>query len=222
MTRFYTLVFASVLSSLSVVVAFAQTDRTGTGGGPLSTEKAPNTTIVGQTKPPSRDASPSSVAPIERLTPRQLGDSAITRRICIGCDPGTDTTPLAVKLKIQTGADRLTFAGQPEKQSDLDTVALASAHREQAVSTQEKTNGLWQSWLVSVCEGCGDQKPYRRRRLEDWPARDAPLATGSVNPKASPGAHQSSGVKHAAYGHHGDLAADLAPENVASIRRMPQ
>ncbi len=42
-----------------VRAGLAQADLTGTGGGPLSTVTAPNTTAGGVTKPPSRDASPT-------------------------------------------------------------------------------------------------------------------------------------------------------------------
>ena len=221
MTTFRTLVAASILASMPVGVVFAQTDLTGNGGDPLSAEKALNTTVVGQTKPPSRDASPSSTAQIERQTTRQINDSAVTKQICIGCDPGTDTTPLAARLRIRTAGDSLTFAGQPEKQSDLDTVALASAHREQAESVQEKTNGLWQSWLVSVCDGCGDQQPYRRRRLEDWPVRSVPLTTGSID-KVAPEKKRHAEAKRTDKHPRGTLEANLSPENVDSIRRMPR
>ncbi|TXN38902.1 hypothetical protein FV228_32820, partial [Methylobacterium sp. WL18] len=51
------------LWALSAGLACAQPDVTGTGGGPLSTETAPNTTAVGQTKPPSRGASPAETRP---------------------------------------------------------------------------------------------------------------------------------------------------------------
>ncbi|ACL59711.1 conserved hypothetical protein [Methylobacterium nodulans ORS 2060] len=67
------------------VAAEDQTARTGTGGGPLSTQRAPNTTAVGQTKPPSRDASPATTGSIERRTPQQRQDSIITKGICAGC-----------------------------------------------------------------------------------------------------------------------------------------
>lgn len=230
MTTFRTLIVASMLSSLPVSTVLAQSDQTGNGGAPLSTEKAPNTTVVGQTKPPSRDASPSSVKPIERLTPRQAADDAISTRVCVGCAPDPNTTS-----SISTGApairaaskpdvqlDELRTASEPKKQSDLVTVALASARREQAESAQEKTNGLWQSWLVSVCDGCGDQKPAKAWKLEDWPTnRSAPLTTGSLDHKPPLDKHQPLKVKQAAH-HYGDMAADLSPENVDSIRRMPQ
>ncbi|MFC6743588.1 hypothetical protein [Methylobacterium tardum] len=230
MTTLRTLVAASILSSLPLGAVFAQADQTGTGGGPLSAEKAPNTTVVGQTKPPSRNASPTSVKPIERLTPRQAADDAITTRVCTGCrgEPSTTgslptpSTPVSSPERRDVQLDELRTATEPKKQSDLDTVALASAHREQAKSAEEKTNGLWQSWLVSVCDGCGDQKPAKALKVEDWPNRNVPMTTGSVDQKApSVKAHHSE-AKRAEVHHHGSLEADLSPENVDAIRRMPQ
>ena len=234
MTAFRTLIAASLLSSLPMGAVFAQADRTGTGAGPLSTEKAPNTTAVGQTKPPSRDASPTSVKPIERLTPRQAADNAITTRVCVGCggDPTTTGSLPAAPMPVAPSSitppekrdvqlDELRAAGEPKKQSDLDTVALASANRERAESAQEKTNGLWQSWLVSVCDGCGDQKPARAVRGEDWPLRSVPLTTGSID-KAGPEKKQHAEAKRTDTRPRGALEANLSPENVGSIRRMPR
>jgi hypothetical protein len=65
--------------------AQAQTARTGTGGGPLATQRAPNTTATGQTKPPSRAASPATTGSVERRTPGQRRDDAIDKGICVGC-----------------------------------------------------------------------------------------------------------------------------------------
>src|SRR4051812_48241421 len=80
------------LWALSAGLACAQPDVTGTGGGPLSPEKVPNPPAGGQTKPPSRDASPAEIRPIARRTPRQVADNAISTRICIGCRPDPGTT----------------------------------------------------------------------------------------------------------------------------------
>lgn len=65
--------------------AFSQVDRTGTGGGPLSTQTAPNTTAVGQTKPPSRATSPTSVDNPDRRTADERRMDKIDRSICVGC-----------------------------------------------------------------------------------------------------------------------------------------
>ena len=75
----------AALSFALTAAVEAQVARTGTGGGPLSTERAPNTTAVGRTKPPSRDASPATTGSIERRTPGQKRDTVITKGICTGC-----------------------------------------------------------------------------------------------------------------------------------------
>ncbi|SFM79671.1 hypothetical protein [Methylobacterium pseudosasicola] len=224
MTTLRAPVVGVLLYIVSAGLAVAQPAVTGTGGDPLTTEKAPNTTALGQTKPPSRDASPAATKPIERRTPRQAADAAISTRICIGCrpDPGTTgslpgTTSSAAPAvgKSDVKLDELRTLAAPSQQSDLDTLHLASAHREQARSAQEKTDGLWQSWLVSVCDGCGDQKPARALRIEDWPDRKA-AATGPADRRAAP-----TWVRTADTHPHRSLAADLSPDNITGIRRMP-
>jgi hypothetical protein len=195
--------------------AQSQNDLSRNDGNILATDKAPNTTAVGQTKPPSRDASPTSVTVIDRPTPRQAADDAVASRICIGCKPDPSTTgalPPAAPDRDAVKLDELRTMAAPSQQSDLNTVDLASAHREKARSMEDKTDGLWQSWLVSVCDGCGDQKPVRSLRYEEWPDRHAPLTTGSLG-KAPNGA--------SARPPHKSLEADLSPDNVDSIRRMP-
>lgn len=226
------LLIGSMLSSAHMVAAHAQPDRTGTGGSSLSTEKAPYTTVVGQTKPPSRDASPISTEPNERLTPRQAADDAINQRVCSGCATevgatGPSTVPVPVGARPDKRDVRLeelqsALHRQPQQQTDLDTVALASAHRAQAQSMAEKTDGLWQSWLVSVCDGCGDQKPARALKLEDWPNRNALATTGSIDHRAAAEKPRQVEAKRVEVRHYGSLEADLSPENVDSIRRMPQ
>lgn len=235
MTAFRAVIATSILCCFLPSSVFAQTDQTGAGGSPLSTEKAPNTTAVGQTKPPSRDASPTSIKPIERVTPRQAADDAITARVCVGCGgesnitgslpdaPASNApTPTNSPERRDMRLDELRIATEPKKQSDLDTVALASAHREQAKSVEEKTNGLWQSWLVSVCDGCGDQKPAKALKVEDWPNRSVPMTTGSVDQKAPSAKAHHSEANRAEVHRHASLEADLSPENVDAIRRMPQ
>ncbi|MGY2047727.1 hypothetical protein [Methylobacterium sp. JK268] len=76
-----------VLAAMSTAtLAQAQTDRTGTGSGPLSTQRAPNTTAVGRTKPPSRAASPATTGTVKHRTRIERQDDAISRGICVGCD----------------------------------------------------------------------------------------------------------------------------------------
>jgi len=210
--------------------AQAQDQQRTTINDPLSTEKAPNTTAVGQTKPPSRDASPTSTKAIDKPTSRQVVDDAITSKVCTGCrrDPattGTLSTPPAPKVaeeKRDVKLDELHALAPPQKQSDLNTVELASAHREQAKSMEEKTDGLWQSWLVSVCEGCGDQKPARAMRFEEWPARDAALKPGSDQKKTATAKPHPAGDVKAVAQRHGAIEADLSSDNLESIRRMPE
>ncbi len=76
----------SALALLSLAgPAAAQANLTGTGGGPLSTQTAPNTTAVGVTKPPSRDASPTWRDSPDRRTREELKNEMIESSICIGC-----------------------------------------------------------------------------------------------------------------------------------------
>lgn len=229
MTTFRAVVTASILFFAQMAAVFGQVDRTGTGGGPLSAEKAPNTTAVGQTKPPIRDIGSTPTIPSKRLPPHRNVHDAITVRICSGCIPssaatGSSAAGVAAGTQDRSDVDFSAFkrAADDRKQSDLDTFVLASAHRERAESMQEKTNGLWQSWVVSVCDGCGDQKPAKALKVEDWPNRNLPLTTGSVDQKAPPTKVNHTETKRVEVRHHGSLEADLSPDNVDSIRRMPQ
>lgn len=196
---------------------------------PLATEKAPNTTALGQTKPPSRSASPTSVEAIERPTPRQAADDRIDSSVCAGCKPGPATTgaiPAGDASDGTTGKrdvvlDQLRVRAAPKEQTDLNTVELASAHRERAKSMEEKTDGLWQSWLVSVCQGCGDQRPARSMRYEEWPDRDMPFPTGAEKKASTEKARPAEAAKTTARP-HGTLVTDLSPENIDSIRQRPQ
>ena len=77
--------FTAVFSVVVSTVAVAQIDRTGTGAGPLDAAKAPNTTAVGQTKPPSRAASPTSqMSPGERSAEDKKLDD-VEKVICASC-----------------------------------------------------------------------------------------------------------------------------------------
>ena len=78
-------VFGAAFNLLLPAIAQAQVDHTGTGGGPLSTERAPYTSSLGRTKPPSRAASPATPDRIEQRTTQQLEDRTITNGICAGC-----------------------------------------------------------------------------------------------------------------------------------------
>ena len=67
-------------------LAQAPVSETGTGGGPASTIRAPNTSAVGQTVP-----KPGALGPDETgtVTPRnrkeEKREDAIMKGICIGC-----------------------------------------------------------------------------------------------------------------------------------------
>ncbi|GJE30749.1 hypothetical protein GCM10007888_26480 [Methylobacterium oxalidis] len=59
----------------------------GTGGGPASTIRAPNTAATGQTVPRPGALNPEETDGIQRRTRQQQEDDAITKGICIGCSP---------------------------------------------------------------------------------------------------------------------------------------
>jgi hypothetical protein len=75
---------AVLAAALLATPALAQADRTGTGGGPQTTERAGNVTATGQTKPPGRAASPAGPGNAERVPDGQTR-GGITSGICIGC-----------------------------------------------------------------------------------------------------------------------------------------
>ncbi|KQP38371.1 hypothetical protein ASF49_05050 [Methylobacterium sp. Leaf104] len=126
--------------------------------------------------------------------------------------------------KIDAELGELRAAPVPSQAKDLDTLQLASAQRERAASIEEKTNGLWQSWTVSICEGCGATPSYRktidddfanRKRLADLKSKTAPSKTApakSARQAPEPPTAQAPGRS---------LYADLSTENISQIRRMP-
>jgi hypothetical protein len=114
--------------------------------------------------------------------------------------------------------ESLTNLPKPEKQSDLNTENLASAHRERAMSVQQKTDGLWQSWLVSICEGCGpERQPFTDKTGEDFIRK--------IRPQLSqPAANKPTYVYYyPATGSELNLntANDLSNESIDRIRRDP-
>lgn len=114
----------------------------------------------------------------------------------------------------------LEAASKPRQQTDLDTFKLASAHRERADSMREKTNGLWQSWLVSICEGCGpERKPYFKRDASQFSTKAVSNAVADQGRSldiakiaAAPSQKRKSIVT---------IAADLSDSNIDQIRRTP-
>ena len=228
MTILKALFSAAILSSISVSSALAQPDQAAPVGDAPASVKAPDTPVIGTINPANREPRSNAVEPTERATARRVTGDATATRICLGCraEPGPND-PLSLRIRPTDPPENR--AAQPDspppaaprQQSDLDTVALASAHRERADSVQEKTTGLWQSWLVSVCDGCGDQKPARALKLEDWPDRASPVSTGSVGHTTAPEKKLHAEAKRVAFHPRGTLEANLSPENVGSIRRMP-
>ncbi|MCJ2115335.1 hypothetical protein MKK65_01790 [Methylobacterium sp. J-001] len=59
--------------------------QTGTGGGPATAAKAPHTTATGQTVPNPRALGPNETGSIDRRSPAEQRNDAITRGICVGC-----------------------------------------------------------------------------------------------------------------------------------------
>lgn len=117
--------------------------------------------------------------------------------------------------------NELQAAPEPAQQKDLDTVKLASAHRERAESQREKTNGLWQSWLVSICEGCGtERQPYfKRDRSQVTEKTAAPLDYAQ---KHTADATKAVAAKPQKPKVAASLVADLSDSAIEQIRRMPR
>ncbi|KAB1068732.1 hypothetical protein [Methylobacterium planeticum] len=115
--------------------------------------------------------------------------------------------------------NELRAAPEPKPAKDIDTLQLASAHRERAESVREKTEGLWQSWTTSICEGCGDTPSYRKTIEKDFADRKgiAGLNSGAVasGPQAAPRQEPLEQFGRRLY-------TDLSPESVGQIRRMPK
>ncbi|MCJ2005619.1 hypothetical protein [Methylobacterium sp. J-092] len=123
------------------------------------------------------------------------------------------------KTKDDVLLNELRTAPKPKQVGDLDPVQLASAHRERAASVAEKTNGLWQSWTTSICEGCGSTPPYQDTVRNDFANRKglAGLKAGAEPGKqnqSAPRKAQSEPAKQ-------NLYTDLSTENIDQIRRMP-
>ena len=118
--------------------------------------------------------------------------------------------------------NELEAQGHAKQQTDLDTLQLASAHRERAKSLEEKTNGLYQSWLVSICQGCGVdvQTPAKELKAKDFPSRSVPLggtASDQITKKPKEAQHAAATERQQL---QTSIAADLSPGNVNAIRRQ--
>ena len=111
-----------------------------------------------------------------------------------------------------------------KSQTDLDTLQLASAHREQAESMREKTNGLWQSWLVSICEGCGPERtPYFKRRTQLSHKSLEKVSPALTAQQAAPKAVESKAVASpvASRRNIASIYEDLSDSCIDEIRRAP-
>lgn len=105
-------------------------------------------------------------------------------------------------------------------QADLDTVKLAAAHREQAKSTDERTNGLWQSWLVSICKGCGDLPPARQH-VEEQARRDAATSLRTTERQRPPEEAKPVAGREGDRGEARIPESDLSDQAVDRIRATP-
>lgn len=115
--------------------------------------------------------------------------------------------------------NELRSAPRPKPATDIDTLRLASAQRERATSVEERTNGLWQSWLVSICEGCGDTASYRKTVGDDFIKRKGLYLARSEGRALRRQALLASTRTPRGTGR--SLYADLSPRNIGQIRRMP-
>lgn len=119
-----------------------------------------------------------------------------------------------------TRLNELRTAPEPKQQKDLDTLQLASAHRERSESVQERTNGLWQSWTTSICEGCGGTPSYRKTIQDDFANRKGNAGLSPGAPAVSPEQAARRAVPPERYSRQ--IYTDLSSENIDQIRRMPR
>ncbi|GLS46861.1 hypothetical protein [Methylobacterium brachythecii] len=77
--------FLLITASTAAPTLAQSVDQTGTGGGPASTLTAPNTSAVGQTKPPGAAAAPDRAESREARSDQMKRDDKIMKGICIGC-----------------------------------------------------------------------------------------------------------------------------------------
>ncbi len=74
------------LGLLAPLPALAQVSETGTGGGPASTIKAPNTAGTGQTVPKPGALGPNETGTVSPQMRREAKrEDQIMKGICIGC-----------------------------------------------------------------------------------------------------------------------------------------
>jgi hypothetical protein len=77
----------NLMSTLALAAAIVAPTATEAEPFGASVILARDTTMVGQTKPPSREASPTSKGSINRRTKNDQVQDSISKGICIGCNP---------------------------------------------------------------------------------------------------------------------------------------
>lgn len=77
----------NLMSALALAAAISAPTTAGAAPTGASIILARDTTAVGQTKPPSREASPTSKSSIDRRTKNDQVQDSISKGICIGCGP---------------------------------------------------------------------------------------------------------------------------------------
>jgi hypothetical protein len=131
------------------------------------------------------------------------------------------SSPILAQTEDNARLNELRTAPEPKQQKDLDTLQLASAHRERSESMQERTNGLWQSWTTSICEGCGGNTPsYRKTIQDDFANRKSFVGLSPGAPAVAPDPSPRRAAAPARDGRQ--LYSDLSTENIDQIRRMPR
>ena len=148
---------------------------------------------------------------------------ALLAFVCLGSSALAQSAdnPLPDKTSNDTKLNELRAATTPKQVQDLDTIQLASAHRERAASTDEKTNGLWQSWSVSICEGCGNTPPYQDTIRNDFSNRKN-IAGLKTEAEAVKPRQQAAQQKVRPEQTKRSLYVNLSTENISQIRRMPE
>lgn len=75
--------------------------------------------------------------------------------LCVGLMLTCDSFTAVAQSASGSALEQLRALPKPKGQVDLDTTRLVSVERTMSASVEERTSGLWQSWRVAVCQGCG-------------------------------------------------------------------
>lgn len=153
-----------------------------------------------------------------------LAPVAILSCVSFSCLAQTEAEFLEMRKSSRAALESLANAPKPKEQAALDTMKLASAHRERAESVEERTNGLWQSWLVSICEGCGPQMlSYKQRGLGTTTvAANTGNEAAPRTREAAPRTREAAPVRRVNSGKLAGMYSDLSTENIDQIRRRPR